>query len=190
MNCGTSWAENSEWALAGRVSAAHSTLVVENRNSSRVHRNGGLGRRPENVRASRRDQDGAALIEGSHDGYAPAFDLIHTRRIYVSPNGEDIRGQDILQRVPKAKRNPNVQFAVRFHLHPDVNIDSMSIWEKGGRIIDFSRHGAGFRRAETQDVDTCLPRDFCRSAAKSRNGIGETRAIHMHFQAVPVGERR
>lgn len=150
VNCGSSWSDSSEWALAGRVSAAHSTLVAEDRNSSRVFRNGGLGRRPENVRSSRRDQDGAVLIEGSHDGYVPAFDLIHTRRLYLSPNGEDIRGQDILERPAKARRNPNVKFAVRFHLHPDVSIDSMSIWEKGGRIIDFSRQGAGAWQFHTE----------------------------------------
>lgn len=150
VNCGSSWDRSSEWQAAGRVSAAHSTLVVEDRNSSRVHRSGGLRRRPENVASARKDQDGAVLIEGSHDGYAPLFDLIHTRRIYTSPNGEDIRGQDILERTPKGRRNPNVKFAVRFHLHPDVTIDSMSIWEKGGRIIDFSRPGAGSWQFHTE----------------------------------------
>jgi len=150
VNCGSCWADSTEWQLAGRVSAAHSTLVVEDRNSSTVHRNGGLGRRPENVTGSRRDQDGAVLIEGSHDAYAPSYDLIHTRRIYCSPNGEDIRGQDILHRPPKSRRNPAVKFAVRFHLHPDVTIDSLSIWEKGGRIIDFSRPGAGAWQFHTE----------------------------------------
>ena len=143
VNCGSYWKRNGDWAFAGRTSAAHSTLVVENRNSSQLHRNGGLGRRPAQVEAGRRDRDGALLIEGSHDGYAPAFEVIHRRRIYVSPNGEDIRGQDILSRPGDARRNPDIEFAVRFHLHPDVSIDSMSIWEKGGRIIDFSRQGAG-----------------------------------------------
>lgn len=143
VNCGSYWKPNSDWAFAGRVSAAHSTLVVEDRNSSQLHRNGGLGRRPAAVSASRRDRDGALLIEGTHDGYAPFFDVAHTRRLYISSDGEDIRGQDILARAGQSGRNPDVEFAVRFHLHPDVSIDSMSIWEKGGRIIDFSRRGAG-----------------------------------------------
>ncbi len=143
VNCGSDWKAHSEWAFAGRVSAAHSTLVVADRNSSRLYRNGGLGRRPETVTARRREHDGAVVIEGSHDGYVPGFDVRHTRRIYVSASGEDIRGQDILERPAQSRRGPAVAFAVRFHLHPDVSIDSMSIWEKGGRIIDFSRRGAG-----------------------------------------------
>lgn len=143
VNCGSYWNPKSEWAFAGRTSAAHSTLIVEDRNSSQLHRNGGLGRRPANVGARRYDRDGAVVIEGRHDGYGPTFDVEHTRRIYVSPNGEDVRGQDILARPAQSHRAPDVAFAVRFHLHPDVSIDSMSIWEKGGRIIDFSRHGAG-----------------------------------------------
>lgn len=150
VNCGSYWKRNSDWAFAGRISAAHSTLVVANRNSSQLHRNGGLGRRPAKVDADRKDLQGAILIEGSHDGYAPAFAVVHRRRIYVSANGEDVRGQDILSRPEQSRRNADVEFAVRFHLHPDVSIDSMSIWEKGGRIIDFSRPGAGSWQFHTE----------------------------------------
>ena len=150
VNCGSYWKRNSDWAFAGRISAAHSTLVVANRNSSQLHRNGGLGRRPAKVDADRKDLQGAFLIEGSHDGYAPAFAVVHRRRIYVSANGEDVRGQDILSRPEQSRRNADVEFAVRFHLHPDVSIDSMSIWEKGGRIIDFSRPGAGSWQFHTE----------------------------------------
>ncbi|MDE0148030.1 MAG: heparinase II/III family protein [Rhodospirillaceae bacterium] len=150
VNCGSYWKRNSDWAFAGRISAAHSTLVVANRNSSQLHRNGGLGRRPAKVDADRKDLQGAILIEGSHDGYAPAFAVVHRRRLYVSANGEDVRGQDILSRPEQSRRNADVEFAVRFHLHPDVSIDSMSIWEKGGRIIDFSRPGAGSWQFHTE----------------------------------------
>ncbi|MXY39055.1 MAG: hypothetical protein F4027_14185 [Rhodospirillaceae bacterium] len=150
VNCGSYWKRNSDWAFAGRISAAHSTLVVANRNSSQLHRNGGLGRRPAKVDADRKDLQGAILIEGSHDGYAPAFAVVHRRRLYVSANGEDVRGQDILSRPEQSHRNADVEFAVRFHLHPDVSIDSMSIWEKGGRIIDFSRPGAGSWQFHTE----------------------------------------
>lgn len=150
VNCGSYWKRNSDWAFAGRISAAHSTLVVANRNSSQLHRNGGLGRRPAKVDADRKDLQGAILIEGSHDGYAPAFAVVHRRRIYVSANGEDVRGQDILSRPEESRRNADIEFAVRFHLHPDVYIDSMSIWEKGGRIIDFSRPGAGSWQFHTE----------------------------------------
>ena len=150
VNCGSYWKRNSDWAFAGRISAAHSTLVVANRNSSQLHRNGGLGRRPAKVDADRKDLHGAILIEGSHNGYAPAFDVLHRRRIYVSANGEDVRGQDILSRPEQSRRHADTEFAVRFHLHPDVSIDSMSIWEKGGRIIDFSRQGAGSWQFHTE----------------------------------------
>ena len=175
VNCGSYWKPNSEWAFAGRISAAHSTLVVEDRNSSQLHRNGGLGRRPAEVSAKRRNLDGALLIEGSHDGYVPSFDVKHTRRIYVSSNGEDVRGQDILARPEQSRRNPDVEFAVRFHLHPDVSIDSMSIWEKGGRIIDFSRQGAGNWQFHTESGVTIRVEDSFYQGA--RNGRERTRQI-------------
>ncbi|MDE0702450.1 MAG: heparinase II/III family protein [Rhodospirillaceae bacterium] len=150
VNCGSHWKPNSEWAFTGRVSAAHSTLIVDDRNSSQLYRNGGLGRRPAKVTAERKNREGAVVIEGGHDGYGPAFDVVHKRRIYVSSNGEDVRGQDILSRPEKARRNPDAAFAIRFHLHPDVTIDSMSMWETGGRIINFSRPGAGSWQFHTE----------------------------------------
>jgi len=143
VNCGSSWDENSEWSAVGRTTAAHSTLVIENRNSSRINGGGGLSRRPANIQSDQRSQDGASLIEASHDGYAPAYGVVHIRRIYLSPNGQDVRGQDILKRASKTLWNPKAQFSIRFHLHPEVRIDSMSIWRKRGQIIEISRPGDG-----------------------------------------------
>jgi len=142
VNCGSSWEESSEWSAVGRTTAAHSTLVIENRNSSCIH-GGGFSRRPATIQSDQRSQDGASLIEASHDGYAPAYGVVHVRRIYVSSNGQDVRGQDILKRAAQTRRNPKAQFAIRFHLHPEVTIDSMSIWRKGGQIIEISRLGGG-----------------------------------------------
>ena len=117
VNCGHHSAPGP-WELASRATAANSTLVVDNTNSTQISETGGLGRRPRHVEVKRNESDGASWIEGRHDGYGPPFGLTHKRRLYVSADGEDIRGQDALERTGEGAEATN--FAVRFHLHPTV----------------------------------------------------------------------
>lgn len=107
-----------------RSSAAHSTLVVADTNSSRLVDGG--PRRPGGVREvvveTRFSGDGQWL-EARHDGYRRRFGFDHLRRLYLSPDGEDFRGEDqllpvggVLARFGAAGALPVV---IRFHLGPD-----------------------------------------------------------------------
>lgn len=113
VNCGAVPAAGAEWHEATRSTAAHSTLVIADTNSSEL-KPGGLGRRPGNVEAQRQEAAGAHWLEVSHDGYQKPFGAIHRRRLYVAESGEDIRGEDVVE---AATPQP---YAVRFHLHPSV----------------------------------------------------------------------
>jgi uncharacterized heparinase superfamily protein len=113
VNCGA--ARDAEWRAALRSSAAHSTVVVGDVNSSEVLNPRGLGRRPTRVAANRREAHGNLLIEASHDGYAQPFGLVHRRLIHMTPDGGEVRGEDILTGRPAAGDG-----AARFHLHPAV----------------------------------------------------------------------
>jgi len=53
----------------------------------------------------------------SHDGYQRAYALRHRRRVYLSADGADLRGEDRLEPHGVARA---ADFTVRFHLHPDV----------------------------------------------------------------------
>ncbi len=117
VNCGHH-AAPGPWELASRATAAHSTVVVENTNSTQISPDGGLGRRPSVVEVKRNESDGSNWVEALHDGYGPNFGLTHKRRLYVSADGEDIRGQDTIDRTGEGLDEGN--FAIRFHLHPDV----------------------------------------------------------------------
>ena len=49
--------------------------------------------------------------------------IIHSRRLYLSGNGADLRGEDCLNRVTRKwyqNRSATDEFAIRFHLHPSV----------------------------------------------------------------------
>ncbi len=117
VNCGHHPAPGP-WELASRATAAHSTLVVDNTNSTQITDTGGVGRRPRHVTARRNESDGTCWVEGEHDGYGPPLGLTHKRRLYVAADGEDIRGQDDLERTGEGAEA--TEFAVRFHLHPSV----------------------------------------------------------------------
>ncbi len=113
VNCGAVPYATGAWRDAARATAAHSTLVIADTNSSEL-RPDGLGRRPEKVAATRQESDGAHWLDLNHDGYLKPFGAIHTRRLFMSDKGEDIRGEDaVVAPTPQP-------FTIRFHLHPAV----------------------------------------------------------------------
>ncbi len=136
VNCGGRAHGDDPWRDALRATAAHSTLVVDETNSCELRAAGGLGWRPSDVIAARREVDGNLLIAASHDGYAKAFALEHKRTIFIAPDGSDVRGEDAL--IGSGGR----AFAARFHLHPDVKA---SLAEDAGSVLLKLRSGAGWR---------------------------------------------
>jgi uncharacterized heparinase superfamily protein len=116
VNCGAAPAAEGEWRDALRATAAHSTLVLADTNSSELKPEG-LGRRVENVEADRQEANGAQWLEATHDGWLRQFGLRHRRRLYLSESGDDLRGEDVLE----PDREVEVPgFVLRFHLHPAV----------------------------------------------------------------------
>jgi uncharacterized heparinase superfamily protein len=135
VNVGSAPAAGAEWRDASRATAAHSTLVIADTNSSEL-RQQGLGRRPERVEAQRQEANGAHWLEASHDGYRKPFGVIHRRRLYVSESGEDIRGEDAVE---AAEPQP---YVVRFHLHPDVDASPQ---QDGEAVLLRLPSGSGWR---------------------------------------------
>ncbi|MDH3230442.1 MAG: heparinase II/III family protein [Alphaproteobacteria bacterium] len=114
VNCGAAPTGGRRWLDAQRATAAHSTAVVRDRNSSELLHNGQIGRRRATTTVERDTDDGAILLSMSHDGYARPDGIVHRRRLFLSADGEDLRGEDILSG-PKG-----IPFTLRFHLHPSV----------------------------------------------------------------------
>jgi uncharacterized heparinase superfamily protein len=136
VNCGAAPAAEPGWTMAARASAAHSTLVVDDTNAAELRREGGMVRRPRRLEATRADADGAVWAAASHDGYAPNFGLTHRRRLWLSADGADLRGEDALIGGHKGV------FAVRFHLHPDIKV---SLIQNGGAALLRTQSGLAWR---------------------------------------------
>ena len=105
-----------------RTTAAHSTLVVDNSNSTAIHPDGTLGRGVSEMELSRQETDTASRIEASHDGYVRRHGVIHRRRIALGADGRDVRGEDNLIPSGRRRKAAAIPFAVRFHLHPGVQV--------------------------------------------------------------------
>lgn len=109
-----------------RATAAFSTLVLDNANSTAVLLHGKLGKGVETVEFERRmiEQRGrqATRIEAAHDGYAARFGLTHQRILTLSADGTELAGEDILVPTTNKGKRGKIAFAMRFHLAPGVEV--------------------------------------------------------------------
>ena len=104
-----------------RTTAAHSTLVLDDINSTRIRPDGALGRGVEEVVANRQESEQGSWLDLAHDGYAQRHGVLHRRRLFVSATGTDVRGEDALEPAPgRRARRLTGRIDVRFHLGAGV----------------------------------------------------------------------
>lgn len=107
-----------------RATAAHSTLVLGDANSTAVLIGGKLGNGVSQVEVERRiaeaGKGSATCIEASHDGYVSRFGLIHRRVLTLRHDGKELRGEDQLLPAGRKGQRGRISFAIRFHLGPQV----------------------------------------------------------------------
>jgi uncharacterized heparinase superfamily protein len=143
VNCGSSEVKG-KWRRVLRSTLAHSTLVVDNRNSCQFDEAGMLSGRPD-VRSRRQEDTEVALIEASHDGYMPRFGLTYRRRVELREFGDVVQGEEHLT------GRAGVPFAVRFHLHPDIHV---SLAQGGEEAVICAASGTSWRlKAEGVKID-------------------------------------
>lgn len=105
-----------------RTTAAHSTLIVGDSNSTAIHANGTLGRGVVEVDLNRQESETSSRVEASHDGYVRRFGLLHRRQLLLTSDGRELRGDDLLLPSGRKRRQTAVAFAVRFHLGAGVDV--------------------------------------------------------------------
>lgn len=103
-----------------RTTAAHSTLIVGDSNSTAIHADGTLGRGVAEVELARQESKGASRLEASHDGYARRFGFLHRRQLVLAGDGRELRGDDMLLPAGRRRKSGAITFAIRFHLGAGV----------------------------------------------------------------------
>jgi len=134
VNCGAV-ESGAEWRLAMAATAAHSTLTIEDTNACSIIASGGVSSWPK-VEAHRYEQEGIQYIDMNHDGYYQSFGLIHQRILGLSGDGETLQGKDTLKGASGRK------FAIRWHLHPSVQV---SLTQGGQAALLRTASGSGWR---------------------------------------------
>ena len=124
VNCGGPGSEptalSPELVQALRSTAAHSTLVLDDTNSTAILSDGSLGKGVADVEIARSEDNDCSRLEASHDGYVKGFGLVHQRRLSLGNDGKEVRGEDRLIARGRKKIREAAPFAIRFHLAPGV----------------------------------------------------------------------
>ena len=147
-----------DWQLAGRATASHSTLSLDGSSSSRLGKGGAdfATRAPVTALQLAQDSNGHHLSL-AHGGWQGSHGLTHARILTLDGQGRRLTGTDLLEaRSPGDRKrvasilaqNPDgIGFAIRFHLHPDVDValdmggNAVSMALKSGEIWVFRHDG-------------------------------------------------
>ena len=104
------------------TTAAHSTLVLADTNSTNILPDGSLGKGVEDVAITRSEDNDASRIEASHDGYVRTFGMVHKRSLMLGNDGKELRGADQLVARGRKRIREAAPYAVRFHLAPAIEV--------------------------------------------------------------------
>nr|WP_255613251.1 heparinase II/III family protein [Pseudogemmobacter faecipullorum] len=159
VNCGSGLPFGPDWGLAGRASQSHSTLALSGMSSSRFSL-AGSGLLDDYARVSdlHLESENGALVRLSHDGWQASHGLICSRELQLSADGRRLSGTDDLYASTKEGQarmqsqleragTAGIAFAIRFHLHPDVDAtldmggSAVSIELRSGEIWVFRHDG-------------------------------------------------
>jgi uncharacterized heparinase superfamily protein len=160
VSCGSGAVFGPEWRLAGRATASHSTLEVEGYSSSR------LGVNPEGRMEERAEVPTLRVLPGengagvhlAHSGWSKTHGLSHVRDLMLTSDGRHLTGVDKLTAITTAEKRrfeklmidgrlKGVNFAVRFHIHPDAEArldmggTAVSLALRSGEIWVFRHDG-------------------------------------------------
>jgi len=138
VNCGSGARFGVEWRRASRATPSHSTMMIEGVSSSHLASSRASNQAeelltdlPSLVRGYTIEDTQGRRLEMSQNGYQPSHGLTHARILHVSADGRTVDGEDILTTLDAADSaifdkamvhaGPiGIPYAVRFHLHPDV----------------------------------------------------------------------
>lgn len=132
VNCGVDTYGPADLRPLARATAAHSTLTINDTSQARFNHTTRLKSMvgtpllggPTRVNCERTDGADAMNFVASHDAYRERFGLYHERAIELAGQGRRIIGIDRVYRDggEPAKPGSKDTVAVRFHLHPDIEV--------------------------------------------------------------------
>lgn len=146
VSCGPGAFFGLRWHRAARHTASHSVLVIDDISSARLQEGRELSNDipapvievPSSVPWGVQRLTDAQRLEAAHDGYRKSHGLTHARLLDLTLDGRALIGEDVLSAMDAADKGvfarslaaaseradaPGLPFALRFHLHPDVQAE-------------------------------------------------------------------
>ncbi|WP_316014380.1 heparinase II/III family protein [Roseobacter sp. HKCCA0434] len=150
VNQGPGDAFGPDWRRHARETGAHSTVQIGEASMARFAPASVFGcldtetleDGPKAVTLERAvDRSGHWLL-ASHDGWVASHGLTHERRLFMTPDGAELRGEDTLSaqstreraRFARMREGAAIDWCARFHLHPDVEAEL----DPGGEAVRLS----------------------------------------------------
>ena len=99
-----------------RLSAAHSTIIINNTNISELVEKKSYRRIPKNIIFKKSEDKENITWESSHDGYKENFKKIVKRKLIISKNKAKLVGEDSIISISFNKHK--IPYNIRFHLTP------------------------------------------------------------------------
>jgi len=163
VNQGPADAFGPDWRHHARETHAHSTVEVAGASMAKLVPMRAFGRPdtealvdgPKQVALERAVDASGHWALGSHDGYTASHGLFHERRLFMTPDGMELRGEDTLSaqssrgqaRFARVREAGVVTWRARFHLHPEVEAsldlggDAVSLSLRSGEVWVFRQSG-------------------------------------------------
>lgn len=124
VNCGMPLNGSAALKVASRLTAAHSTLIIDDTSAGHFVGIGGetlLMGAARDVGCNRQIDPAATTLATRHDGYGREFGLTHERRLVMELGGSSLAGEDrLVATIPPAGAGTAPPACLRFHLHPAV----------------------------------------------------------------------
>ena len=130
VNCGSPFINNKKLSEALRSTAAHSTISIDDINSSDIFFEKNSTTRIANVWSEKFVDKHNFWINSAHSGYKDLFGLVHNRKIHVDSKNLIIRGQDYFSKPTKKHNQIPKKIFLRFHIHPDIKLSATTSKKK------------------------------------------------------------
>ena len=112
--------------IISKSSATHSTLVLDNTSTVSFERNSQghmlVNKNFKILNKDKKSEKNFWIIKASHDAYSKSYGLIHERKISYFHDIHRLEGCD---RLIKTKNFKPSNFAIRFHLLPEINLTKL-----------------------------------------------------------------
>lgn len=117
VNSGTSTYADNEKRLSERSTAAHNTVMINDKNSSDIWRSFRVAHRA-NVRDVKLQHK---TLQATHDGYYRKYKVVHTRTWQFIDNTLCIKDE--------INGRGNHKITIIFHVHPDINVVALDDYQ-------------------------------------------------------------